>query len=385
MIAVTIDTNSGPITIATTYVPSRINYLHFPDYYKLFNLTHPSYLIADINCRHPSLGHGYSNNRGNNLNHLITTRKCFHIGPYFPTILSHNYTSAPDIVLKNNNAHHNINIQPGPLTPSDHIPLLITISTNPIQIPITPRPHYHKADWDRYKTELSSINLPTDDQLSLEEIDQHLDHWTQSIINTSKRTIPTLKYRTIPGIQPDQTTTDIQNQYIALKNNIIQQGPTYAKFRQLTILQHQLNNHYKNKYIDSWNTIISNMHIEPNPKTFWRSIKKLSGNSYRQYVPYLKHNNTLIHSTQHKEQLFREHWEQIFNGIDPPENDFDNEHIEESLHNNAANITPHHTSDLSRLHPTEFPLITESDIKNAIKRMKQKAPGPSGITCSNPA
>ena len=383
MIGVTIETNTGPITIVTTYVPPRTNYLNFIDFYKTLSLNHPSYIIADLNARHPSLGNAYTNNRGTHLNHFISNRQCFHIGPYFPTYLTHNYASSPDLVLKNKHAHHNINIQPGPITPSDHIPILVTISTNPIQIPIATRPHYHKANWSQYKNELSNITLPTVHHLTLNEIDNHLDTWTKAIVNASNRNIPTISYRIIPGIKPDQTTIELQHHYNALKQDIIQHGPSLQKYRTLIRLQHELNTHYKNIHTDTWNNIINKMQIEPNPKIFWRSIRKLSGNSHRQYIPYIIHNNTKIHDTPQKEIIFRNHWTSIFDGKDPDINDFDHRHIrhiEQTLQNNAHNTTPHNSSDLNRLDPIQFNPITLQDIKTAITRMKQKAPGPSGIT-----
>ncbi|KAF2344824.1 hypothetical protein FHG87_024419, partial [Trinorchestia longiramus] len=57
----------------------------------------------------------------------------------------------PDIVLTNTQTFHNMRLDQGPLTPSDHIPIIATITANPIQIPIRPRPSFHHADWTQYK------------------------------------------------------------------------------------------------------------------------------------------------------------------------------------------------------------------------------------------
>ena len=45
LIAVTIETRQGPITIATDYIPPNPAYLNYLDYYKLLKRPHPVYLL----------------------------------------------------------------------------------------------------------------------------------------------------------------------------------------------------------------------------------------------------------------------------------------------------------------------------------------------------
>jgi hypothetical protein len=70
---------------------------------------------------------------------LIDRGHSNHIGPYFPTFITHRSKTTPDIILSNRHAFHNHFSEPGPVTPSDHIPIIFKISTNPIQIKIKPR------------------------------------------------------------------------------------------------------------------------------------------------------------------------------------------------------------------------------------------------------
>ncbi|KAF2350480.1 Endonuclease/exonuclease/phosphatase [Trinorchestia longiramus] len=101
MLAITIDTQQGPITIGTTYTPPRTEYLHFIDFYNLFNRSHPIYFFGDINAAHRTLGHTHNNTRGSHLHTLITRYQLRHIGPNFPTLITHKSTTSPDIALQN--------------------------------------------------------------------------------------------------------------------------------------------------------------------------------------------------------------------------------------------------------------------------------------------
>ena len=73
------------------------------------------------------------------------------IGPNFPAYLTATTATKPDIVLTNNTIPYNYNIIPGPPTESDHIPILMTISTNPIQIEAPYHKKFSKANWNKYK------------------------------------------------------------------------------------------------------------------------------------------------------------------------------------------------------------------------------------------
>ena len=80
---------------------------------------------------------------------MIQNRTIQHIGPDFPTFYTQTRGTAPDIILTNYRTYHNTHIRPGPLTTSDHIPIVLTISTSPILIPAPLRPDFKKANWEK--------------------------------------------------------------------------------------------------------------------------------------------------------------------------------------------------------------------------------------------
>lgn len=384
LLAVTIETLQGPLTVGTAYIPPRQNYLNIIDYHKLLKFNNPVYFIGDLNAVHPSIGNTTANTRGNNLYHLISRGLCYHVGPNFPTYFSHNAATSPDIILRNHLAFYNVLSLPGPLTPSDHIPIIMTISANPIQIPIRPRLHFRKARWKEYKSHLLTVPTPTDPNPTTQEIDQHLQTWTDHITEASARFIPILSHRIIPGIKPNRHTLEIQQTYQHLKFEVLTHGPTLERNRAIIRLQHKLNLAYRTQYNANWDKIMSKLRIDRDPRTFWASIKKFSGNDAQQPTPYLKGDDgSFIHDEKGKEELFREHWSSIYGGADPEINNFSEDfvrNVERTVTNEYQHTISYNTGDLNRLSLQEFPPLTIENLLTAIKRLKHRAPGPSGIT-----
>ena len=80
------------------------------------------------------------------------------------------------------------------------------ISTNPIQIPITPRLQFSKTNWTLYKQTLSNFETPNLAQETLENIDLHIETWTNEIKQITHATTPTI-YTTEYCQESNRTTT----------------------------------------------------------------------------------------------------------------------------------------------------------------------------------
>lgn len=364
-------------------MPPRTNYINFIDFNKLFNKNNPTYLFADINAKHYTLGNNSVNKRGQHINYFIRQNKCVHIGPNFPTIITRNSMTNPDIVLKNPIAYHNIKFEVGPLTPSDHIPIIATISTNPLQIKINPRKCFHKADWNKYRQEFDEIDTRMDAQNTKADIDKHLDSWTKSVQKASDKHIPVIKYRVIPGIRPTHDIQILEIIYRNLINDINTSGSNYNKYQRLTELRQDINEKYKQLYNDNWTRLINKLQTTQCSKQFHKSINRMMGTSQKSHAPYLKDNaGNRLHTPQDKEKLFTEHWTNIFTD-DDNNGDFDEENIEAVTHymqNNEHLTTTYEQSDMSRLDIIHMPYITIEELTQTLKTFKQKAPGPTGIT-----
>ncbi|KAF2362270.1 Reverse transcriptase domain [Trinorchestia longiramus] len=322
MLGVTVDTPQGPITIDTTYIPPRINYINYIDMHTLLRWKNHTYLLADMNAQHPTLGYNYTNMKGKQIHALINKNKCIHIGPNFPTLLTHNYSTSPDIVLTNTQTFHNIRLQPGPLTPSDHTPIIATITANPIQIPIRPRPSFHNADWTQYKSLLTAHTVPQDPQPTLEEIDNHLSQLGNSHHRSLQPSNPNHHSQNNPGNQTNTRNT-------AARNKI----PS---------------------------------HLQPPQET--RTLSSLVLQTRKPQTP---------------NKTNRTHWSNIYSGVDDPDNKFDENHIhdvETQMTNITPHLKPHETGDITRLNTPQFPAITLQELQQALRTFSQKAPGHSKIT-----
>ena len=382
LLGVTVTTRQGPMTIATLYSPPNAPFINPIDFNKLFKRPEPTYFLGDLNARHRLFGYQDRNAVGRCVNTLVSLGTCQYAGPHFPTFITHNSTTSPDIVLTNNRVFHNLYLQPGPLTSSDHIPIVATITVSPIQIPIRPRKCIHRANWTQYKADLSNIHPPTEPNPTLEEIDEQLDNWTRHIQNASDKNIPTIKNRIIPGIKPNETTREIQRQYDEILNDIAYNGPTLDKSRQIIRLRNELRIEYQTQSNQVWNGLIERLDLDEDPTRFWKTVRRLKGTD-KQKTPYLKdHHNNKVHTPEGKEILFRNHWTKIFTDEDAEDNSFDREFTEDvanRLNDDFETIRTYDYGDLTRLGPG-CPAITTDELKRTIMTFKQKAPGPTGIT-----
>lgn len=55
VILTTIETTTGPINIATTYLPPRRPFLPITDFHNIASETYPTYIIGDLNAHHPTI------------------------------------------------------------------------------------------------------------------------------------------------------------------------------------------------------------------------------------------------------------------------------------------------------------------------------------------
>ena len=307
LLAITIETTQGPITIATNYIPPRDAYINYIDFHRLFRQSHPIIFLGDLNAKHRHLGHGTTNYVGKQIKSTIDKYRLTHKGPDFPTYIGHNGTGNPDIVITNEHFYYNLHLRPGPLTPSDHIPIIATISTSLIHVPMTPRPQIHKTDWETYKAKLRTCRINPRIDCDRDQIDDYIDNWTKAITDAIDETTPTLYKRTIPGVRPDRTIKRLQFDYQQLLNDITTYGPSIEKYRRLTQLQKNLSKAYKDIANTTWEQLIANLDIETDPNKFWKTIKRLQGNN-KQSAPYLKDKHgQKIHTDEGKETVLRDH------------------------------------------------------------------------------
>ena len=185
-------------------MPPRRQQFPYPDIMKIMRRNIPAYLIADLNAKHRNLGQNSNNFMGTELVNLIHQDMITHLGPDFDTFIRTTGRGRPDIVIGNKNAFLNYALQEGPLSTSDHIPIVFTLATSPIMIPQKERYNEKKANWETFKEEIvekmnESILTENDDtMIDKQFIDKEIDVWYDTIKGAMDKAIPKKKYITLP-------------------------------------------------------------------------------------------------------------------------------------------------------------------------------------------
>ena len=282
-----------------------------------------------------------------------------HIGPEFDTFISARGKGRPDIIIGNRNAHHNFIIQQGPLTTSDHIPIVFTLSTSPIMIPQKETHNINRADWDLFKNEINEqmneqdMNGEVHQIIDKEYIDQNIDSWYHIVGEAMGKAIPKKKYLTLPHPVTSQRMKLLQFRYKNILNIVDYLGWTPLLRSQYIELQGEINEENRIMYHNHWNEVLKKVEIQyNNPKKFWSSIKRLTGGSQPNVTYITDEGNNKIFDSKEKEVMFRRYWETVFR-IDPEDNEeFDRDHeqeIENSITDNVNRTEPNRHADLSRL------------------------------------
>lgn len=391
IIAIQVETLTGPITISTLYQPPSRDYIPTPDFTKLFRKRQPVYMIADLNANHPLFGYNHTNTKGNQLQKMIDNRLIQHVGPHFPTFFTRNRRTNPDIILSNNSTYHNYHITQGPITTSDHIPIIMTISSSPILIPSPARKNLKKANWENFSEEINNnMTIPNLQEASLEEIDQEIEKWYKVTKDAIANHIPTTHFKQLPSPTHSHNTKKIIISYNTMRQHAETHGWTNQHYTHYKILRTILQDTMTREANESWsNTIKKTADVYRDPKTFWKKIKLLCGESEPEPHYILNGNNKKLYTPISQEIEHRKIWEKVFgdetsdtesDSNTEDDNDENRPDVHAFLRDNSYRITPFNTADYSRLNTTPLDQeITPEDVNHTIKQSKNTAPGYSNI------
>ena len=386
MLSVTVQTTAGELHFATTYLPPRRPTPPIHDLLKLANSHLPTYILADMNARHYALGHNNTNLTGTTLATLMNMNKLHHIGPNFKTYLGR-HQGTPDIILTNNKTFHNTYIRAGPLTGSDHLPVVLTLSTSPIQIPRRQtRLDMKKADWTSYRHDLLDHPIPDLQNMQIHKIDEEIDKLHNNIITAVNKNIPKSSYRTLPILHRTDKLNQIQIMFEHTLQYIQTYGPSDATSRRVRELQYELQNEFRRLNIKKWDDVTDRLiNYGPNEaREFWRLIDSCSGNKGHEDLPYLVDQNGIkLYTDAEKEEAMRRQWKNVFRISDEENQQFD-PHFEIEI-NNFINNNVHRTSpdpivNKDNLYLHNLTIVSLEDLYHCLRRFKEKAPGRTGIT-----
>ena len=319
------------------------------------------YLMADLNASHRMWGYNYNNYRGDIIANMIRQSICTHMGPEFNTLINVTGTGRPDIILGNRRAILHMAIREGSLTSSDHIPILINLSTKPILIPTEKKWNLNKTDWEKFKNEmeaemqrqLDTLIEVEDNEIDTNKIDEYYKKWMDSIVTSINNTTPLKTYKLISNYKESDLLKLVEEKYREIKYNNRQW--TRENIRETRILQEIIIEESKRLTQENWDTKIENLKVEySQPALFWRNIKQLKGGN-KEIITYLldeNDNNKKIHKPSEQIKLFHKHWQKIFQISEEENRAFDQQNerrIKSIINNNPEKFRPYERTDLRRL------------------------------------
>lgn len=382
VLAVKLQTEIGEVTLRTVYQPPRRNYLPFDDVTKLLNDSNPTYIMADMNAKHRIYGDNRNNAVGDSLAELTNRGKIINMGPDFPTYLGVNSMTILDRVYCNNKGIFNYTLEPGPLTVSDHIPVLLTLSTVPLQKELKrPRFQMNKADWMTFKEKFINYQGKELQGQPIDIIDDELCRVMNEIKKNMDSTIPKTKYKTLPYATINEDIRRVKIQFDEIKKHLNRYGNDLNKIRRMRELQVQLRELYKDQQKEKWERMINKTNELTDSKSFWTNIRKLQGTD-KPKTPYIiKPDGSKAYTEREIEIQMREEWGRIFKITEEDNEDFDMEHegiVMDFMTDNIDRTLPLESINFDNLN--EIGEITEGEYYHHLRKFKEKTPGQSGIT-----
>ena len=389
IMAATINSTHGKITIVTFYRPPRQDTLPLTDIIHFLNYNNPTIILTDANIKHQNFGHNTSDRLGKLLNNFNLNTNLHFIGPDFNTYFQHNHQGKPDIILANTSfLHLAYNIKEGPrLTSSDHIPILVTASTSPLAIPIPPTYNYNRADWPKFKDHMEQLPLPYIINQPTHNIETMWDTLIKHMLQGANNHIPKTSYKIIPSFTTSTRTKNLQKIYIE-RHNQYKHNLTQDKIQILHTIQGHINSSKNKDICDFWSNKmdeLKQLHKINDTKNLYRNIKNLMGKPNYNKGTYLIHNGQQIHNEQDQANIFGNTWASIMTPNTPKNTDAIQRHIQNINNWNTLNndiIKPLNTINLNNLNKNHILTkpITLTETSIFLKKIKSKAMGPTKIS-----
>lgn len=390
IMAVTISTNKGQVTIVTFYRAPRDDFLPLSDLQTFLNFGNPTLITTDANIKHTIFDHSKTDKLGKLLFQFCQYKDLYYMGPSFHTYYSGTHKGKPDILLCNKSflllAHK---IEEGKrLISSDHIPIHCTFSTNPILVPAPPKFNYDKADWPAFNRQMDQVKLPNMINKNSAYIDTKWQELIDNIQNAANLFIPKNNYRIIPVFNLSTKTKNLQIIYNQ-RHNLYKQNITNEQKEILDTIKQHIINSAKTDINNYWLTKLKEIeefkHLN-DPKNMYKNIKMMVGkNKINQGISLIDENGKEIQDPQQQANLFASTWKNIMSQNKPREDQDIKEHVEGIemwRMRNMSKILPKLTINMNRL-DKNTPLIAPVKVRETIyfmNKIKSQAAGPSGIT-----
>ncbi|KAL1123506.1 hypothetical protein AAG570_002584 [Ranatra chinensis] len=332
------------------------------------NLTISRFLSGgDYNCKHPTWGSRVATPRGRMLYRVINQNGYDTISPDNPTYWPTHPNRLPDVldffITSGLRGIHSLSQVLNDLS-SDHSPVLLTTSLDPI-LELPPpilTPGY--TDWNSFTQSLDSVIDLRVPLKTPEDLDEAVQEFTLAVQRTARTSSqpPTPKYNTQSINLPQHIRLLITHKRRARSK---WQRTRYPSDRQhYEQLAHELRSELSSFRSDTYNSYI--ISLSTHDRSFWDSTKRLL-RSHPTPSPLRHPDNSWARSDEDKAQLFANHLRSIFQPS--PESDPIHSHQVQKYLDSPLPLT---------LPPSPF---SPSEVTYAIQHLpRKKSPGYDLIT-----
>ena len=361
----TIKTKKYPITIASIYCPPR-HKLEEHEFTEIIQQLGNRFILGgDFNSKHTHWGSRLITTKGQALMRAIRSNKCEVLSTGKPTYWPADQNKQPDLIdfFITKNIHSNyIMIEENNELSSDHTPIILTLSENPIQKPHNPVLVNKGTDWISFRIELArNIDLKTSIETQ-EDLETELSKLVNSIQSAAWNNTPEIKIK-LHGINyPREVIHLIREKRKARKKWLQTRAPAHkTTWNQLT---RRLNSEIRNIKSTSVQAYLSDLSAERCTEySLWKATK-WNKRPILQAPPLKDAQRNWIKDNQSKADLFADY---LANTFKPNPESTNQQPLE------YAALKDHET----KIQPTTIKEIQEM-IKSEIKT--KKAPGYDLIT-----
>ena len=388
VMAVRVITATGPVVLATCYLPPRRPYIPYPDVLRLLSRREPVYFLGDFNARHAVFGYRSQNVNGTGLHQLLVEGRIDHLGPNFSTYVGYQGSGRPDLVLSNGRTHHCHHITPGPVTTSDHLPIIMDISCDAITIPAPARYVYKRADWPAYTNAIGANTTPLNlDGQPLQAIEDAVSGWYDTLLAAKDAHIPQVQHRPLPHPRKSHLLQVLGVAAKAAWDEGERNGWTPALYHQLKVLQRRLTEESIRLYQEEWQRVLADLTAKyPSQRDWYRELRRLQGTTRTSYLLHPLHQDRKVLDAGEREALLTAHWRLVWQITPEEEASFDRGYfagVRAQFPYAQDDLAPTERIDLAQLSPallTTAP-ITRDELVADLKGMRTgKAPGHLKVT-----
>ena len=385
-IAVRLHTATGPITAATCYLPPRRGYrLPYPDLIRIISRQEPVYLAGDFNAHHAVFGYRHENPSGVGLSRLIDQGRLDYIGPNFPTYVDYHGSHRPDGVFTNARQHHCHRVTPGPVTTSDHLPMVIDVSCDAITIPAPSRYVYKRANWPEFTKAIGDKTTPLNLQGEpVSAIEDAIQEWYDTLLQAKDAHIPQTNHRPLPHPRMSHQLRVLGVAAKAAWDEGERNGWTPALYHQYKVLQRRMTVESRRLFHEEWHRLLKDLAAKyGNQRDFFRELRRLQGSTRTSYII---HQGRKVTDEREREALLTACWTQVWR-ISPEERAGFDPGYEAGLRaqypNAREDLAHRERVDLGLLRDANLILapITREELIKDLKGMRTgKAPGHLKVT-----